>query len=121
MRRKLSAVSFAFTPDPTPVPVPEPAPSGKLDIDVEFQGIVGNVATFAIPAYDLETHNRLERLTVYLVPGTDHVPTAVEEFEASAYPFVPVEVGAINGGTVDVTLPAVEGPHNGRAILDFDA
>lgn len=118
MRRKLSAVSFSHTPEV--VPVPESAPSGKLDIDVEFVGIVGDVATFNVPAYDPETYNRLDRLTVYLVPGTDHVPTTVEEFEGSSYPFVSVDTSGVNGTTVDVTLPAVEGPHNGRAILDFD-
>ena len=115
--------AIAFTvAAPVPAPPAPPAVPPKADIAVTIVGLVGDVLTVAIPAYDLATCNKLCELYAFLLPEGQAAPTDAAGYVASPLQFSGADVSAVQTGTnATLTLPGgTPGSFLVQTILGFD-
>ena len=113
--------AFSYTrPAPTAAPS---SPSGKTDPQISHVSLVGQVATFNVPKYDLTKSNRLMEGRLYLVKeGDPAIPAGADGYVASSFPFGHADTSGLqSGGNVPITLPAVEtGAFHAQYVLGLD-
>ncbi|MHC5544710.1 hypothetical protein ACYOEI_41285 [Singulisphaera rosea] len=132
MRWKLSTATVDFTPPGTPVVTPT-TPTGtvpaKQDVDVTIASVDGWTANVALPAYDLNTFNKLLAIRAYLVPKTQTPPADADTYltppsSDQAFPYGEFDVSPYQGGVnVPIALPQAipPVPHFLQILLGFDA